>query len=535
MKMSSLLSVSKYSSKKHGSQYTYQKNIMGTSPTTDSQYTLSKNIFHFPGNLSALLDRSAELYPNRNGIGIPGQLVTFSEYYNRMCRMAHGLQKSGLERNDRVLFISHNSLNYAFISLAVFRIGAILIPANPRMRHYELAHILSDAQPKFIICERSNVETLLKAYQIIHASPSACFITIDKKVSSMIFINDLDFSQELTHYEIMASDDTAMIVYTAAMDGYPLGAELTHASIFYNAVFFAERAFKDNAQSEVVSSILPLFHCFGFTVGFLMPLAGGATCLLLNTSSGGSKIVSLLDSYQATHIISVPAILLTIMKPLSERSDLCSQLKNIATGGVKISMNLLKKYQDQLGLAINEGYGLTEASPAVTWNQIERPPKLGTVGYPLGCCQIKIVDDAGEELPPGHEGEILVKGLNLFTKYTNQPEHTHNSFINNWFKTGDLGYLDNENYLTLTGLKKDMINIFGLKVYPKEVEKILLYHPYIQSVRIWGEWHQKYGDIVAGEVSLKSGRIISEKDFRNWCIQNISPYKVPRKIIINPS
>lgn len=506
---------------------------MDTSLTTDLQYPLSKNVFHFPGNLAGLLDSAKELYPNNNGIAIPGQLLTFTDYYNHVCRMVHGLQKIGLQRNDRVVFISHNTLHYAFVSLAVFRIGAILVPANPRIRHYELAHILSETHPAFIMCERSNIETVSNAYNIIQESPSASLITIDEKSPSTMFIQDLDFSKTLTNYEIMVPDDTAMIVYTAAMDGYPLGAELTHASIFYNAVFFAEEAFKDTAQSEVVASILPLFHCFGFTVGFLVPLAGGATCLLLNTSLGGSKIVNVMDRYQATQIISVPAILFSIMKPLSEKPNLCSRLKNITTGGIGISMNLLKKYRNQLGLTISEGYGLTEASPVVTWNRIERPPKFGTVGYPLACCQVKIVDDTGKELPPGHEGEVLVRGLNIFTRYFNQPAQTQNAFINDWFKTGDLGHLDNEKYLTLTGLKKDMINIFGLKVYPKEVERILLYHPDIQSVRIWGEWHQKYGDIVACEVLLKSGRIMSEKDFRNWCIKNISPYKIPRKIIIS--
>jgi len=340
---------------------------VNTSLTTDLQYTLNKDLFHFPGNLAGLLDRSLELYPDRDGIGVPGQLLTFKEYYDHVCRIVHGLQKIGLERNDRVLLISHNSLNYAFISLAVFRIGAVLVPVNPRIRHYELAHMLSETHPKFIICERSNIETTLKAYTFIQKPPSACFITIDEKAPSTIFINDLDLSKALTHSEIMEPDDTAMILYTAAMDGYPLGAELTHASIFYDTVFFAERAFKDNARPEVLSSILPLFHCFGFTVGFLMPLAGGGTCLLLNTSLGGSKIVNVMDSYQVTQIISVPAILFSIMKPLSEKPNLCARIKNIASGGIRIPMKLLKKYQDQLGLTINEGYGLTEASPAVTW------------------------------------------------------------------------------------------------------------------------------------------------------------------------
>jgi len=168
-------------------------------------------------------------------------------------------------------------------------------------------------------------------------------------------------------------------------------------------------------------------------------------------------------------------------------------------------VELLEKYHDILGLSISEGYGLTECSPVITWNGLSRPPKFGTVGYPLACCEVKVVDDEGREVPVGKEGEVLVRGLNVFYRYLNQPEHTKKAFIDDWFKTGDLGCLDNENYLTLTGLKKDMINIFGLKAYPKEVERILLYHPDIESAHVRGEWHPRHRDIVACDVFLRPG------------------------------
>jgi long-chain acyl-CoA synthetase len=501
--------------------------------TSDLKRSLENNSFQYPGNLGGILDRSAGLYPTGNGIIVPGQLLTFEEYYDRVCRMVHGLQKVGLQRNDRVLFISPNSLNYAFISLAVFRIGAVLVPANPRIRHYELAHIISETQPKLIICESSTIPSALKAYELIREVPSTCFITLDKKSPSTMFIQDLDLSRATRHCETMAPDDTAVIVYTAAMDGYALGAELTHASLFYDTVSVSEEAFrKEDSGCDVVSCILPLFHTYGFTTGLLVPLAGSATCLLLDTSLGGRKIVSTMETYQATHIFSVPAIFFSIMKSLSERPNLCSRLNNLTSGGIGIPMELLERYQTQLGVTISEGYGLTEASPVVTWNGSNRPPKFGTVGYPLACCQVKVTDDAGNELPPGHEGEVLVRGLNLFSGYVKQPEYTQNAFIDDWFKTGDLGHLDSEHYLTLTGLKKDMINILGLKVYSKEVERILLYHPDIRSARIWEEWDEKFGNIVAGEVSLKPGPAMSARDLQNWCRDNISPYKIPRRITI---
>jgi long-chain acyl-CoA synthetase len=500
----------------------------------EPKYIPQKNAFNFPGNLGRLLDISAELCPDRMGVGIPGRVLTFREYHDRVCRLVHGLKKIGLERNDRVLLISPNSMNYALISLALFRTGAVLVPLNPRIKHYELAHIISETRPKYIICRPDNFLTTRNSYQLTSDLPSPFYITIEEKTPSTMFIEDLDFSKAETRCEDMDADDTAMIIYTAAMEGYALGAELTHASLFYNAIFFAEEAFRNrDPGSEVLSCILPLFHCYGFTTGFLVPLAGCTTCLILDTSLRGRQIVNILETDRVTQIISVPAIYYSLVKHLSGKPELCSRLNNLTSGGIKISVDLLEKYHDTLDLNISEGYGLSECSPVITWNGLSRPPKFGTVGYPLGCCEVKIVDNEGQEVPKGKEGEVLTRGLNVFSTYLNQPEHTKKAFMDDWFRTGDLGYLDNEDYLTLTGLKKDMINIFGLKAYPKEVERILSYHPDIDSVRVWGEWHPRHRDIVSCEVFLKSGSTITEKDLVKWCRDNISPYKIPRKVLIH--
>jgi len=447
--------------------------------------------------------------------------------------LAHGLRTFGLKRDDRVLLSSLDPAGYADISLAVFRLGAVLVPVNPRMGPYELAHIISETAPRLVACNCRTVPMLLNAYELIQGPGSASFITIDEKASSIPFIEELDGSKALVRCEEMAPDETAMIVYTAAMDGYPLGAELTHGSLFSDSVAFARQSFReDDAESEVLFSLLPLFHTYGFTNGFLVPLAGGVTCLLLGTSMRGRTVVGLMEDYRPTQMISVPAIFHALVKPLSERPGFYRGLRNLTSGGIRISMRLLKLYKEKLGLIISEGYGLTETSPVITWNGLDRPPKFGTVGPPLSCCEVKIGDAHGEELPPGEEGEVLVRGSNLFSGYLNRPEQSQNAFVNGWFKTGDIGRLDDEDYLTLTGLKKDMINVFGLKAYPKEIERLLGNHPDIASARIWGEWHQRYGDIVAGEIFLKPGRIMTERVFFDWCRHHISPYKIPRKIRI---
>jgi long-chain acyl-CoA synthetase len=502
--------------------------------STHLQSILRRESFTFPGNLAGLLDRTVELYPGRNGIAVPDKALTFREYYDRVCRMVHGLVKSGLKRNDRVLLISQNSLDYGFISLAVFRIGAVLVPLNPRIQHYEMAHIASETRPKLILCERNNIHTVVKAYELLEDHRLPRIVTVDERDPSAIFLGDIDLTRREPRCEPMEPEATAMVVYTASKDGYPLGAKLTHASLFYDTAFVRDAVYDpDDTEREVTGSILPLFHTYGFTTGLLAPLAGGVTALLLNTSMGGRKIVDVMEAHLVTQILSVPAIFFSILKPLSGKPSFCSRLKNLVSGGIAIPFELLKRYKEQLGLSINEGYGITEASPVVTWNPIDRPPKFGTVGYPLACCEVKVAGDNGEELPTGHNGELLVRGINLFSGYLDREECTREAFIDGWFRTGDLGYLDEEDYLTLTGLKKDMVNIFGLKVYPGEVERILLNHPHIESARIWGEWDEKYGNLVACEISVKPGRSMSVEEFLKWCRHNISPYKIPRKVRIN--
>jgi long-chain acyl-CoA synthetase len=503
-------------------------------PRPRLQSILAQESYTFPGNLAGLLDRAIDLYPNRYGIAVPDAILTFREYYDWVCRMVHGLNKSGLERNDRVLFISQNSLNYAFVSLSVFRIGAVLVPLNPRMRHYELAHIASETRPKLILCERSSIPTVVQAYQLLEDCRLPCMVTIDERDPSTTFIGDIDLTRRETRCEPMDPEATAMVVYAAPKDGYPLGAELSHASLFYDTAFFRDAAYDaDDSAAEVTGVGLPLFHTYGFTTGLLVPLAGGVPALLLNTSMGGRKMVEIMEAYQVTQILSVPAIYFSILKPLSKKPAFCSRLKNLVTGGIAMPLKLLEAYKEQLGLCINEGYGITEASPVVTWNSGDRPTKFGTVGYPLGCCEVKVVDDTGEDCEAGQEGEVLVKGLNLFSGYFHNQQSTREAFSDGWFQTGDLGYLDEEDYLTLTGLKKDMINIFGLKVYPQEVERILLNHPDIGSVSIWGDWDERYGNLVACEISLKPGREMATDEFLRWCRHNISPYKIPRKVKID--
>lgn len=488
---------------------------------------------HFPGNIGCLIDRAAGLYPRRHGIGFAEELITFGEYFDRVCRMTNALSRLGIEKDDRIVLAAGNSLDYVFLSLAVFRLGAVLVPLNPMIRCHELAHILRETTPRLVVCDNLCIPHVLLACGQVPGLPMPQILATEP-ADGVGSTADLDLSTPLPDYTTVAPRDTAMIVYTAAMDGYPLGAELTHGGLFHDAKCCALDCFDPaHAGREVAMSLLSLFHLQGFTCGLLVPLVGGVPTFPLDTNHKTADSVALMESRRITHLISVPAVFASLVTPLASMPDVRNRLKAVISGGIAMPLELLETYESKLGVYLCEGYGLTECSPVVTWNRPGHIPKYGTTGTPLTCCEIQIADPSGRPLRAGEEGEVLVRGKNLFRGYFQQPDKTAAVFADGWFRTGDIGRLDGDNYLTLTGLKKDMINVFGLKVYPKEVERILLQHEDIASLRVYCDHHEKYGSLVGCDLKVKPGRQLAERDFRRWCRQHISAYKIPRRVTIH--
>lgn len=489
---------------------------------------------HFPGNLGLLIDRAAGLFPSRPGIGFSERLMAFDEYFDRTCRMAHALRRLGVEQGDRVVLAAWNSLEYVCLSLAVFRIGAILVPLNPMIRRHELAHILGETRPRLVVSETLCMPHVLMACGQVPDLPMPILVSVDKTDSDTVSIQDLDFSTPHTPVVPLSPDDTAMIVYTAAMDGYPLGAELTHGGLFQDAVCCADGCFRPGDTGRAVEmSLLSLFHLQGFTCGLLVPLVGCVPTLPLETDHKTADVLALMQVHGVTHLVSVPAVYASLSAPLENAPTIRNRIEVLVTGGIAAMPDLLETYRTRLGLNLCEGYGLTECSPVVTWNEPVRPARHGTAGTPIRCCEVRIVKPNGHPAPPGEEGEVMVRGLNVFKGYFQQPEKTRAVFNDGWFRTGDMGRLAADNYLTLTGLKKDMINVFGLKVYPREVERILSQHEDIASLRIYADHHDNYGYLVGCDLRLKPGRQLTEREFRRWCRQNISAYKIPRRVHIH--
>lgn len=484
----------------------------------------------FPGNLSALLDRAAGRYPDRPAIGFPPELYTFTQFHDRVCRMAGALRRLGVRRGERVLLSGRNSYHHACAALAALRIGAIVVPTNPVIRHYELAHIVAETQPRLVLCEACHLLWVVHAFQE-SGTAMPPIVTLDVREACAAFIEDLDFTLPCPVAEPMQPDETALIVYTAAMDGYAQGAMLTHASLFHNAICCAVGCLGGlDAPAECVASVLPLFHLHGFTSGFLVPLAAGVPAFPMNPFHDLRETVEVLEQYEVTQMASVPAVYHAMARLLAAKPSVCARIRNFTSGGIATPVELFEEYRDSLGITLREGYGLTECSPVVTWSDYDHPVQPGTAGRAVACCELRIVDTHGQPLPPGREGSIHVRGLSVGSGYYRRPDDTARNFRDGWFRTGDLGRLDAAGCLTVTGLEKEMINVFGLKVYPREVERIIGRHPDIADVRVFADCRRREGTLVACTVALKPGRALQDGEFRRWCRHNLSAYKIPRSV-----
>ena len=244
------------------------------------------------------------------------------------------------------------------------------------------------------------------------------------------------------------------------------------------------------------------------------------------------KALEMIARDKVTHFAAVPTMYLQMLNhPDRPQYDL-SSLRTCGSGGAPIPLETLETWKRHYGSQIQEGYGLTETSPTATWSQGPVKPKFGSCGKPIWGCQIKIVDDAGNTLPPGKEGEVLIRGVNVMKGYYKQPEATAQILKNGWFYSGDIGKLDEEGYLYIVGRKKDMILRGGFNIYPREIEELLYEHPAVAEAAVVGVKHDELGEEIKAVVYLKPGCNATEGELQAYCKERIAAFKYPRIVEI---
>ncbi len=321
--------------------------------------------------------------------------------------------------------------------------------------------------------------------------------------------------------------DPAAMVYTAGLTGKPLGAVLTHGNLLSQSVLLHDLFCADETARNL--AVIPFFHTFGCAANLLVLVrVGGSTVLLERFTL--DHVFQALERERVTYFCGVPRLFLgMLLEEGGARYDL-SALQFCITGGAAMPADYIPVFEERFGAPLVEGYGLTEASPICAVTPLRGKHKPGSIGPVIPGVEVRIIDEHGKTLPTGQVGELIFRGENVMQGYHGAPEATAQVIKDGWLFTGDLGYLDDDGYIFLTGRKKRMIITSGFNVYPEEVEQAIALHPAVETSVVSAKADFLRGEIVRARVLLKEGIQLDEKDILQHCRLYLSPYKVPREI-----
>ncbi len=439
--------------------------------------------------------------------------ITYKDLYNRASALCALLKERGLKPRDRVLVCFENSPEFYIAYFAVLQAGAVVAPINTFLKEAELAHIVSDAQPRFIITS-SDRKPLFEQTNVANLPP--IITEQDMPTPDSSFTPGEPIALE--------PDEMAALLYTSGTTGLPKGVMLSSRNIITNTMQGLTRL--QIGYKERVFGVLPLFHVFAQTACVWSAFFVGATIILV-PKIDRRYILSALK-HKPTSFLGVPALygLMCLLKtaPLGSVNFFLS-------GGDAMPDKIRMYFELLYRRKICNGYGLTETSPVISVDCEDVAQPTSTVGRPVFGIECEIRDESGAALPAGQIGELWVKGPNIMLGYYNAKEQTDKVLKDGWFNTGDTMYFDPTGKLIITGRTKDLIIHKGINIYPQEIENVILAHPNVIRVGVIGKKDNAYGEIPIAYVQLRQEEEGIEKKLQALCAHQLAPYKVPRSFI----
>ncbi|MFH0825007.1 MAG: AMP-binding protein [Pseudomonadota bacterium] len=478
-------------------------------------------------NLSELVDRNAERMPDHTALVFEDLRVSYGDLLRSVNRLANALVKAGVEKGDRIAVLMGNRPEFVMSYFGSMRVGAIAVTLNPASTVYELNHYFAECKPVVVICTPDQLPKLVELRErasyiklVISTEPAAGAVSLPEI--------DQDFSPDFKAVDL-SPDDPAVVIFTAGLMGRALGATLSHANLDYNSVMLRDQC--GGTHEERSLALIPMFHAFGAAVNLLCILQVGGTVYLVERADF-PKLMPWLQQARVTFTGCVPMVYYGLLyHPACRDLDLTS-LRIAISGGAPLSLEIYEKFCERYKIDVYHGYGLTEASPVVSWNNINIPNKPRSVGLPIPRVEVVVKDDAGNLLPAGQEGEVAVKGPTVMLGYYGRPQETETVIRNGMLYTGDLGFLDEDGYITLTGLKKDLIITSGFNVYCQEVEEIIIRHPGVADVALKGTPDLMRGEVIEALIVPEKGVRTEDREIIRFCREYLSRYKCPRKVTV---
>ncbi|MDI6727194.1 MAG: long-chain fatty acid--CoA ligase [Smithellaceae bacterium] len=476
-------------------------------------------------NLAQILEDSANKFGERTALASENRRYSYQELNRQVNALGNHLLGLGLEKGDKIAIMLPNCPEFVISYFAAVRIGAVAVTLNAMSTPYELKHILSDSDSRVFITQAA----MVKRFQDIQDDLPLCRHCLladaaDHPASLQTIIAQGPFNLAATAVE---EGDPAVMIYTSGLTGRPLGAMLTHGNLL--AQSWLVRDTIGGTQEDCSLSVIPLFHSFGAVGNMLAAIRIGAGMVLMDrfTLEG---IFAAIERERITYLAAVPRLFLGMVFFDGAAKYDISSVRVCITGGAAMPPEFIPQFQDRFHIPLLEGYGLTEASPVCYFTRLGMVQKPGSIGVCVPGVEGKIVDEEGRELPRGTVGELIVRGPNVMKGYYRDEEATAQVIKDGWLYTSDLGRMDEEGYVFLTGRKKRMIITSGFNVYPREVEAVLELHDNVVAALVAGKEDLMRGEIVKAFVVKSPGAEADEKEILRHCRTYLSSYKLPREV-----
>ncbi len=508
--------------------------------------------------LGQILDRTIARCPDNEAVVYVDRdfRLTYREFGELVDRLARGLMSLGVQKGEKVAIWATNIPYWVALQFATAKIGAVLLTVNTNYRSTELAYVLeqSETENLFLIDGYQDIDYLQTVYELIPELKTqergrlstrrfphlkrVCFLGMEKhrgmySIPEVLALAAMtDAADYRARQAALDPHDVVNMQYTSGTTGFPKGVMLTHYNIGNNGYWIgANQRF---SPADRVCLPVPLFHCVGCVLGVMAAINHGSTLVILE-GFDPVQAMTAVEQERCTALYGVPTMFIAILDHKLFSKFRFDSLRTGIMAGSPCPVQIMRQVIERMYMKeITICYGLTEGSPVITQTLIEDDirRRTETVGRAMPCIEVKVIDPkTNEALPPGQQGEVCCRGYNVMKGYYRMPEATAKAIdADGWLHTGDLGVMDADGYLAITGRLKDMIIRGGENIYPREIEEYLFKLDGVADVQVVGVPNRKYGEEVGAFIRLKQDARLSEEDVKDFCRGRISRYKIPRHV-----
>ncbi len=473
-------------------------------------------------NVARHVERAARWFPDRPAILFEDVVLSYGELEARAGRLANALRAHGVGRGDRVALYLPNVPSFAVCYLAVLKIGAIAVSINAIFKSDEVQYVLNDSGATVLF----TVADLLPHVPLAACPALGRVVVCEGPAGGHVVLDDWIASGATGGRGVdLDRDDPAVLLYTSGTTGVPKGATLTHGNVVFNDYACAHHM--GVRPDDRLLLFLPLFHVFGQNAIMNTAFTAGAT-VVLHRRFVPDRVLDSIARHRATMLFGVPTIFIALLDQDLACHDL-SSIRYEFSAAATMPREISRRWTERCGRPVFEGYGLTECAPFASYNHDFRH-RLGSVGTAVENVELRILDEDGHEVERGAWGEICIQGPGVMRGYWGRPDDTARAIRGGWLRTGDIGTMDDEDYVFIVDRVKDMINVSGFKVWPAEVEHALYRHPAVLEAAVYGVSDPLKGETVKAAIVLRTDHTATAPEIITFCRDHLAVYKAPASV-----